>query len=622
MQKQSRTLLVISLVLVLISILVSGAVQTSFGTVEVREISLVTRVGTLTGYLLVPNTATVDTPAPAIVTSHGYLNNREMQDINYVELSRRGYVVFAMNAYKHGDSSVPDPRFANTISVQSGGMVDAVEYLASLPFVDATRIGVTGHSMGGGFANTTATYYTGLERQALANGESLAQAKLLNKVAAALPVGMYPSDLAANSDHSGSSGCLCDLGVIVGKFDEFFAAAGNQGTRLLSSDLTRNLLAVQTGIQQTAPLDEGKLYANPNNGYILAVYNPTETHAQNHFSLQTAGDVVSFFQAALPAPHPLPSGNQIWWLKELFNLVGLVGFFMFLVPFTDLLLSLPFFGELRTAGITPVPALETGRQRGRLASAMVVNVLLCVVLIFPLMMAGYLLLISKWLPQDTTGGIGLWAVGCGLVGWLALRIGSGKLKGRSREFGVRISWRSFGKTLLLAAAVVSAAYVLVFLADYLFQVDFRIWSFDVRIFSASKIWVALKYLPFFLAYFVVNSIMISRNTFANWSERKQTWMSILFNILTPAVFLALSYLPLLFNGFTFWGLVLAPGSLLSSAGALVPILMIPFVPILGIAGYLNIKLYRITGSIWLGALLNALLITMITVANTSFSFPY
>jgi hypothetical protein len=142
------------------------------------------------------------------------------------------------------------------------------------------------------------------------------------------------------------------------------------------------------------------------------------------------------------------------------------------------------------------------------------------------------------------------------------------------------------------------------------------------VFSAAKIWVAVKYLPLFLVYYLVNSLMISRTTFANWSERKQTWMAVLFNALTPAVFLAISFLPLLFNPFTFWGLALGRGSLLSSAGALVPILMIPFLPILGIAGYLNVKLYRLTGNVWMGALLNALLVTMITVANTSFSFPY
>ncbi|MHC1740091.1 MAG: dienelactone hydrolase family protein [Anaerolineaceae bacterium] len=622
MKKQSKTLLVIALVLVLISMLVSGAVQTSFGKVTVSEISIVTKVGTLTGYLLVPQGATVDHPAPAIVTSHGYLNNREMQDINYVELSRRGYVVFAMNAYKHGDSSVPDVSFADTINVKSGGMVDAVEYLAGLPFVDPTRIGVTGHSMGGGFATTTATYYTGLEREALAKGIDPAAAKTLNKVAATLPVGMYPSELAASTDVSGNSGLFCNLGIILGQYDEFFAAAGQNGAQLLSSDMTRNLLAVQTGIQQTGNLEEGKVYTNPNNGFTLTLFNPRETHAQNHFSITSAGDLVRFFEQTLPAPNPLPPSNQTWWLKELFNLVGLVGFFMFLVPFTDLLLSLKFFGELRTAGLTPVPALQAGKPKRRFVTGIILNVLLCTVLLFPLLMAGYLLLISKWLPQDTTGGIGLWAFGCGLIGLLTLRISAGKFKGQCKEWGVKISWSTFWKTLLLAVSVVSAAYVLLFFADYVFQTDFRIWSFDLRVFSASKIWVALKYVPFFLAYFIVNSIMISRNTFANWSERKQVWMSALFNMLTPALFLALSFLPLLFNSFTFWGLLLKGDSLLASAGALVPILLIPFLPILGIAGYLNIKLYKLTGNIWLGALLNALLVTMITVANTSFSFPY
>ena len=295
---------------------------------------------------------------------------------------------------------------------------------------------------------------------------------------------------------------------------------------------------------------------------------------------------------------------------------------MFLIPFADMLLNLRFFSDLRTAGLSPVPALQSGKPQRRFVTGIVLHVLLCTILIFPLMMGGYLLLISKWLPQDTTGGIGLWALGCGLVGLLTLRIGSGKFKGRCMEWGVKISWRIFWKTLLLAVAVVCGAYVLLFFADYVFQTDFRIWSFDLRVFSATKIWVALKYLPFFLAYFIINSIMVSRNTFANWSERKQVWMSVLLNVLTPALFLVISFLPLLFNSYTFWGILLKGDSLLASAGALVPILMIPFLPILGIAGYLNIKLYRLTGNVWMGALLNALLVTMITVANTSFSFPY
>ena len=622
MKEHSKTLLAVSILLVLVSILAAGALQTDFGRVAMKEISIVTRVGTLTGYLLVPDSATVDNPAPAIVTSHGYLNNREMQDISYIELSRRGYVVFAMNAYAHGDSSVPPERFDDTINVESGGMVDAVEYLASLPFVDATRIGVTGHSMGGGFSLTTAHYYTGLEREALAKGAGAAEAKALNKVAAALPVGSYPNELAARTDLSGGDGLLCDLGVVVGKYDEFFAANGNPGYQILDGDLTRNLLAVQTGAKLAGALEEGKVYSNPANGYVFAVYNPKETHAQNHFSIAAAGHVVRFFEQTLPAPNPIPPGNQAWWIKELFNLVGLVGFFTFLVPFSDLLLSSSFFSELRTQAITPVPALQPGKQRRRFIFAIALNVFLCIILLFPLAMAGYLLLISRFLPQDTTGGIGLWAVASGLVGLLALRITSGKFKGRAQEFGIKISRRALWKTLLLAIAVVGGAYLLLFFADYVNQTDFRIWTFDLRVFSAAKVWVAVKYLPFFLVYFVVNSLMTARNTFTDWSERKQTWMSVLFNMLTPGIFLALSFGALLFSNKTLWGHILAPGSLLASAGGLIPILLIPFLPIFGIAAYVNIKLYRLTGKIWLGGLVNAILFTMITVANTSFSHPY
>ena len=622
MKTTSKTLLFISITLVFIGILVSGAVQTSFGKVEYQEISLVTKVGTLTGYLLIPDTATVDDPAPTIVTSHGYLNNREMQDLNYVELSRRGYVVFAMNAYNHGDSSVTDERFADTVNVRSGGMVDAVDYLSTLPFVDAAQIGVTGHSMGGGFTITTAAYFTSLEREALLSGASPSDAHALNKTAAALPVGSYPNELAKRDDLSGSDGFLCDLGVVVGQYDEFFAASGNPGFQILSADLTRDLLSVQTGIQQTGALEEGRYYTNSQNGYSLAIFNPSETHAQNHFSMLSVGHVISFFQETIPTRHSLPPGNQVWWIKELFNLVGLVGFFMFLVPLTDMLLATKFFSSLKTAGIQQVPALQPGREKRRFTTSIVLNVLLCTILLIPLSMAGYMLLINKFLPQDTTGGIGLWAVGCGLVGLLALRIGSGKFKGRCDEFGVRIDRRSIGKTILLAILVVTGTYILLFLADYINQTDFRIWTFDLRVFSANKVWVAAKYLMFFLVYYIVNSIMVSRNTFENWSESKQVWLSVLFSAMTPALFLALSFLPLLFGDYTFWGLVLAPGSLLASAGALVPIMMIPLLPILAIAAYFNIKLYKLTGNIWLGSLVTAILFTMITVANTSFSFPY
>ena len=157
MSKRSKFWLCLALVLCLVGGLVAGLVQTSFGRVTITDVVIETDSGRFTGYLLVPKTATAQTPAPAIVTSHGYLNHREMQDLNYVELSRRGFVVFAMDAYGHGDSQVAGAG-ASDISKATGGMVDAVEYVAGLNFVDPERIGVTGHSMGGGYSDKTTNY--------------------------------------------------------------------------------------------------------------------------------------------------------------------------------------------------------------------------------------------------------------------------------------------------------------------------------------------------------------------------------------------------------------------------------------------------------------------------------
>lgn len=619
-RKQRNVLLAVALVLCLAGAWGASLIQSNFGKVEVTEISFRTDAGVYTGYLFKPENATKETPAPAIVTSHGYLNNREMQDINYVELARRGYVVFAQNAYSHGDSSVPLADEGTEIEKKTGGMVDAVEYLAGLDFVDTSRIGVTGHSMGGGFTDATAAYYSNLEREALASGATAAEAKAQNKVAAALIIGNYPLTLAGNEDTSGASGYLCNLGIVAGKYDEFYnGMSGSFGYELLTSDNTKNLVAVQTGTALQGPAEEGYLYRNEQNGYVLALYNPGEFHAMNHFSPKTASYAVDFFQETLGAPNPIASSSQLWWLKELFNLIGLIGFFAFIVPFAALLLEQPFFAELKSSTSISVAPLSSGKEKRKYWITNILSGVLCAVFLLPLLLIGYVTMINSFWPQDTTGGIALWSFGSGLIALLMLRIGSGKLKGRSQELGTALPKGKRFKTVLLALSVTAGTFMLVFLADYLFQTDFRIWSFDIRVFSASKIWVAVKYLPFFLVFYVINSICANRNCFAGWSERRQALTAAAFNIIAPMLFLLVTYVPVIFTKATIFGNL---GGLMAAAGALIPILVIPFVPILGLAGWFSVKLQKLTGNVWLGGLVNAMMITMITVANTSFSFPY
>ena len=64
------------------------------------------------------------------------------------------------------------------------------------------------------------------------------------------------------------------------------------------------------------------------------------------------------------------------------------------------------------------------------------------------------------------------------------------------------------------------------------------------------------------------------------------------------------------------------GVLWQSDMALGYIVLFPIVPLLVIATILSRLLYKKTGNIYLGSLINALLFTMITVSGTAASFAY
>lgn len=73
----------IAIALMLVSMIGASLIQSSGGRVTVDEVTWVDTDGIRkNALLLVPDNATAETPAPAIVTSHGFLNNKEMQDLN------------------------------------------------------------------------------------------------------------------------------------------------------------------------------------------------------------------------------------------------------------------------------------------------------------------------------------------------------------------------------------------------------------------------------------------------------------------------------------------------------------------------------------------------------------
>ena len=136
--------------------------NTSFYKVKVSRISFDTDSGTLSGLLYMPKGVDASNPHPTIVTTHGYLNSAEMQDETAIEMSRRGYVVLALDMYDHGHSHGNADNTGGFFNFWPTSLWDAAQYMYSQDYVakDAQgngQIAVSGHSMGG-FSSEMAIY--------------------------------------------------------------------------------------------------------------------------------------------------------------------------------------------------------------------------------------------------------------------------------------------------------------------------------------------------------------------------------------------------------------------------------------------------------------------------------
>lgn len=604
--------LVIAIVLCMLSAIGSKAVMTSAGEVEVSDISITTPVGTLTGNMYVPEDASKDAPRPGIVVSHGANAASEAVSEWCLELARRGYVVFSPNLYEHGDSPVPDAKYKNTLSVQTNGLYDATEYLYSLAIVDKNNIGITGHSLGGGKSIAVAQYYTELETEALKKGASKEEAKALNKIKSCLTVG-YPLEVKIDSLPAMSSpdfeGYRCDLGVILGKADDFQSWMNKD---VLTNEYGVRWLKAQTGVK-AKEVEEGKYYSDLDAGGKFVMWNPNEIHNQNMISKNCMTYMIEFFEETLGSTSELSASNQIWKFKMAFDFLGIVGFFLFILPCINLLMKLPVFSSLKKNEAKSFPPL-IGNKKKKYIRSVVMGAVINTVILLPCVTLGSLALVNVIWPQSPTSGFAVWGVVSGLLTLLFVKIGTGhKIFKNREEFGLNITAKDFGKVLILGFLAVACTYSLVFLADYFFDITFKCWTYILRPFDKARFLQALRYLPLFGVQQLANSIATSRNNFENWSDKKRIAFSTVLATVPVILIMTITYLPILFTGSPMWGqdgsnlLLLTMGSGSTR--------VFNFIFSMATLSFINVKTQKVTGTIWLGSIVNLFLITMTSAAS-------
>ena len=401
--RKTAIILCISIILMLVSAVATMVIQTGGGSITIKELHWETDGGfAMDGWLFIPDGATAENPAPGIVTSHGMYNNKGMQDANFVELARRGYVVLAQDMPSHGESDN-----VNNVGLVTSGLYQSVKVLADLPYVDKSRIGITGHSMGGMSCNAAIE----LDNQA---EEQLISAVLLNCADAT-----YVDADGAWTNIYGSR----DAGIMAAQYDEFFMQDTDEnGNTTLPKDYVQYNNAQSFLYFGTDPTGQelrqaDTVYYETIDGReaVRVIYNPAITHPWAHFSQRATSAVISFFEETLGAPNPLPADDQIWQVKEAFNLVGLIGFGMFITCFTLLMVKTPFFASLGRE--EPVaPRAVSGKGKAWFWGSLLLGAIFGSAVYIPIMLNAktFTVFYDGW-PQSSPWGVCLWAAACGLL---------------------------------------------------------------------------------------------------------------------------------------------------------------------------------------------------------------
>ena len=627
MQPKYKKRLAIALVVILVCSIAAMILQTDFGRVQVEDIYIPTEGHQYMHALaFIPKNASADNKVPCVVTSHGFLNSGEVQDAASIELSRRGIMVIAMDAYNHGLSSAQadaDPGI-NSVGM---GMVSLVDYVTSgaLEYVDTTRIGVMGHSMGGGNACNTVMYYGAKYNEAIeaakdpeSDGgaeiteEEQAAADAVNKISAALPTGVNPSSITDwNNVH-------CNLGILFGRLEETGSMTSVGTANILGA--SKEALALANSVDPSVTsVENGKFYGNIEDGTLRVLYQPLITHPLIHFSVRCTKDIIDFFTKCFKIDTKLGVWNQTFLLKECINGVAMVALFALMVPFCDFLLTIPVFASLRGVEGPKCPALDTPEKKKKFwtgwAICGVASFIFACIAVYTTQQVFAIFGGVKHLYSATTmNGIMLWTALSAIFGfiWFFTAYKKDKAAGvRNDEMiGWKITWKEFWKSLGLAATIIGLIYVVVWFCKWAFNTDFRFWTPAIKTFQISKLWPFFQYWPVFFAFYLINSVMTNgANRVEGMSERKNLFICGLGNILGCGTMWLIEYGSLVLTGVVVWG----------AFQWLICLCICFCIWQLFLAPYFLRNFYKLTGKNWVGALVVSAIYVLCGVMHTAIS---
>lgn len=632
MKKTAKSIVaIIGVIMLLVGCFGAWLVRSSGNTVQIFEVNIPDQSGTyIHATVFKPKTATAENPAPVVVTCNGYADTGEKQDFAAIELSRRGVVVFEMDALSHGLSSTStyDSSPASTMG-EAVGMISLVEFIsnAELDYIDLSRLGITGHSMGGIATRVTYEHFGALETSALEaarlpesdGGEEITDAEFeyaesLNVISAAFFQSALPMpDVGAYGNY------YRNAGINYTYYDE-----GNYTTSNGDGDLTdapEALAFINSMLGEENAIDTveiGKYYGSVEDNNLRVVYNVKTTHTFEYMTPASATCLIDFFTDCLSLDTDLSSSNLIFIYRFLFSTIGLIGLGLLITSFVYALLRTKFFGTICVRVPEPKAVLKSSSDKAVFWGSWLVIIVITVFCLVPVIRLdakifpvvagmGY----AKVYTSTNVNSFAIWCVFIALVSLVLFLINYNvrlKKQGWSiDDLGLKIGGKNILKSLLLAACVYTIFYVIVFAANFIFHFDFRIWNMSAKVFIADKLVMFIEYLPWFMFFMVIQSLVTNTsNRIAG--QKHNLLINVIGNTLGLLIIGVFAYTYLFTTGVSFpaWA------SAWDRVAQVFPFMLYTLATII-----ISRRCFEKTGSIWTGAFVNSFIVTMMLVTNTS-----
>ena len=675
---------IVSFALILIMAIVGNLFETSLGSVKVedgtitREESLIYNAGAenaLNGAnfeitdpsvkiaytMYKPKAASSTNPYPVVFVVPGFTRTKATMTQYAIELSRRGAVVFVIDPGSQGDTTyagyevdengeyVLDQagnKIQNSYSSGRSGMGYLMQYVYNdvddFDFIDRDRIGLVGHSAGGGDSAKLASDFAGANYD-----QSIIKA-------------LYVSGYIKSSAIKVFNSLHCNAALSYAKYDE-------GAFRYQTKDESYEAAALEF-IKKVNPNPNTFIqdydYGNIEDGSYRIIHHEEINHCFEMYDKTSIANTIEFFRRTLKMDTKVADDSQVWFVRECANGISLVcGFALILSLISIIVLYVPFMKSLKEEADNHLAEEKAIREAYTLdiyerslttveqkEKTLLKKLLFWLPMILTAIIAclDYIPL-ARWsmdlfpdaagnvytytFPARMMNAVFLWALVNGSIGlfiWAMTTVCENlyytiisKVKGVenksdwSKFKGLKVKPLNLLKSLALAVLLFIVFYGLIALLYAIFHQDFRFMLISASPINKRFFVTWLIYLAGFFVFYISNSIRVNL-TIAREGLKEWQVLTIgaLANSLGLLFILIINYYPYFTQGTVFYGYYSATD--LSEMWLYIN-MVFGLVVMMFILPIFNRLAYKKTGNVYSGALLWCMIFIMMSL-SASISF--